>query len=161
MFCFSGMQLVFKHLSRGGLSPAAILVFVFGFGWLLYVIHVAMLRTSISTSPTVMAFLLAAGALGYVGNFCAVRAMALAPHPGYARDSLLRRHLAPRAVGDRSAEFQKRGGIPAEDLGLHARGDIQAVEGIEHQRNRPDLVRIIAARQDPIFAGEIQCQAHG
>ena len=84
MVCFSAMQLLFKYFSRGGLSPAAILVFVFGFGWVLYLAHVVTLRTPLTWSPSIVALLFGAGLLGYVGNLCAVRAVSLAPNAGYA-----------------------------------------------------------------------------
>lgn len=84
MACFAGMQLLFKYFSRGGMSPAAILVFVFGFGWLFFMVHVATLRTDVAVSPSAAGLLLAAGLLGYLGNLFGVRAVALAPNAGYA-----------------------------------------------------------------------------
>ena len=84
MVCFSAMQLLFKHFTSTGLTPAAILVFVFGFGWILYVIHVAVFGTLLSRSPSVLGLLFLTGCLGYLGNLCAVRAVGLAPNPGYA-----------------------------------------------------------------------------
>jgi drug/metabolite transporter (DMT)-like permease len=84
MSCFAGMQLTFKYLSGRGLSPAAILVFVFGFGWLLFMVHVVAARTPLPWSASVLALLFLAGLLGYVGNFFAVRAVSLAPNAGYA-----------------------------------------------------------------------------
>ena len=84
MACFSGMQLLFKQFTLRGMSPAAILVFVFGFGWLLYVGHVALVGTSLPRQPAVIALLFLAGLLGYVGNLFAVRAVSLAPNAGYA-----------------------------------------------------------------------------
>lgn len=35
MACFASMQLRFAHFTRTGLTPGAILVFMFGFGWML------------------------------------------------------------------------------------------------------------------------------
>jgi drug/metabolite transporter (DMT)-like permease len=84
MCCFACLQLLFKYFSRGGMTPAAILVFVFGFGWLLYMVHVVALKTPLPSSPADLGLLLLAGAIGYVGNFCGVRAVALAPNAGYA-----------------------------------------------------------------------------
>ena len=84
MCCFASMQLLFAHFTRTGLSPAGILFFVFGFGWLLYVAHVATLGTTLPMRPAVLGLLLLAGTLGYVGNLAAVRAVARAPNPGYA-----------------------------------------------------------------------------
>lgn len=84
MSCFAGMQLVFKFLTGRGLTSPAILVFVFGFGWLLFTVHVLTVRTPLPVTPTVVALLFTAGLLGYVGNYFAVRAVALAPNAGYA-----------------------------------------------------------------------------
>ena len=84
MSCFAAMQLLFKYSTRAGLNPAAILVFVFGFAWLLYLMHVAVLKTPMPPSPWLVGVLFVAGLLGYVGNLFAVRAVALAPNAGYA-----------------------------------------------------------------------------
>ena len=84
MACFSAMQLLFKYFTRSGMGPASILVFVFGFGWALYLAHVVLLRPPLTWTPTVVALLFAAGLLGYIGNLCAVRAVSLAPNAGYA-----------------------------------------------------------------------------
>jgi uncharacterized membrane protein len=83
MVCFAAMQLVLKHLTRG-MTSALILVFVFGFAWICYAAHVAALRTSLSLKASTLGLLIAAGVLSYLGNLFAVRAMALAPNPGYA-----------------------------------------------------------------------------
>ena len=84
MGCFASMQLLFAYFTRTGLTPAAILVFVFGFGWMLYVMHVIGLGTPLPSRTPVLTLLFTAGALGYVGNLAAVRAVAQAPNPGYA-----------------------------------------------------------------------------
>ena len=84
MVCFAGMQLLFKYSTRAGMNPGAILVFVFGFGWLFFLVHVGISRVAVAPSPSLVAVLFAAGLLGYVGNLFAVRAVALAPNAGYA-----------------------------------------------------------------------------
>jgi hypothetical protein len=84
MACFASMQLLFAHFTRIGLTPGAILVFVFGFGWMLYVVHVVAWGTPLQMRAPVVGLLFTAGALGYLGNLAAVRAVALAPNPGYA-----------------------------------------------------------------------------
>jgi hypothetical protein len=83
MVCFAAMQLVLKYLTRG-MTSAGILVFVFGFAWICYAAHVAAFRTPLPASGSTLGLLIAAGGLSYIGNLCAVRAMALAPNPGYA-----------------------------------------------------------------------------
>jgi drug/metabolite transporter (DMT)-like permease len=84
MLCFAAMQLVFRHVTRGGLTPAVVLFFVFGFGWMFYLLHVAIFRPPLALTMPRFGLLLTAGVLGYVGNLYAVRAVALAPNPGYA-----------------------------------------------------------------------------
>lgn len=84
MACFAGMQLLFKYSTRAGLNPAAILVFVFGFAWILYIAHIAALRPPMAISSWLVGVLFVAGLLGYIGNLFAVRAVALAPNAGYA-----------------------------------------------------------------------------
>ena len=83
MLCFAAMQLIFKQLTRLGLSSPAILVFVFAFGALCFTIHVIVFRTALPITTTGLTYLIAAGVLGYVGNLCSVRAIGVAPNPGY------------------------------------------------------------------------------
>ena len=84
MACFASMQLVFKETTRGGLTPATILFYVFGFGWLFYLLHILMVRTPLGLTPSRGGLLFLAGLFAYVGNLYAVRAVAQAPNPGYA-----------------------------------------------------------------------------
>ena len=84
MLCFVGMQLLFKQLSRLGLTSPVILVFVFGFGTLLYLAHLAAFRPALPLGGRVLALLAAAAVLSYLGNLYMVRALAAAPNPGYA-----------------------------------------------------------------------------
>ena len=84
MLCFASMQLVFRYTTRGGLTPAVVLFFVFGVGWLFYLLHVALLRPTLPVTLSRLALLFLAGALAYVGNLYAVRAVSIAPNPGYA-----------------------------------------------------------------------------
>jgi drug/metabolite transporter (DMT)-like permease len=84
MVCFASMQLVFRQTTSGGLTPAAVLFFVFGFGWLLYLGHVLMMRTPLALTASQGGLLFLAGLFAYVGNLYAVRAVAQAPNPGYA-----------------------------------------------------------------------------
>ena len=84
MVCFASMQLVFRYTTRGGLTPGVVLFFVFGFGWGFYLIHVALLRPSLVVTLPRIGLLFLAGAFAYVGNLYAVRAVSIAPNPGYA-----------------------------------------------------------------------------
>ena len=84
MACFAGMQLLFKQLTRAGLSAPAILLFVFAVGALLFLVHVVFFRTPLHISTSAAISLVLAGVLGYVGNLWAVRAIGVAPNPGYA-----------------------------------------------------------------------------
>jgi drug/metabolite transporter (DMT)-like permease len=84
MVCFAVMQLVFKDLSRRGVSPGVSLLFVFAFGTLLYLLHVRASRAPLVPTAPVFGLFAAAAALSYVGNLFSVRAIAEAPNPGYA-----------------------------------------------------------------------------
>ena len=46
--------------------------------------HIAAVRTQLPFNMPAMGLFAIAGVLGYVGNLCGVRAVALAPNPGYA-----------------------------------------------------------------------------
>src|SRR5215203_3822196 len=84
MACFASMQLVFRQTTRGGLTPAAVLFYVFGFGWLFYLLHILAVRTPLGLTPSRGGLLFLAGLFAYIGNLYAVRAVAQAPNPGYA-----------------------------------------------------------------------------
>jgi len=84
MLCFAGMQLLFKRLTEIGLGSPVILVFVFGFGALLYLGHLAVVRPPVAVGGRTVALLAAAAALSYAGNLLMVRAVGRAPNPGYA-----------------------------------------------------------------------------
>ena len=84
MLCFAGMQLLFKQLTRLGLTSPVILAFVFGAGTLLYLAHIAVTRPPVLVSPRAIAMLGAASIFSYAGNLYMVRALGEAPNPGYA-----------------------------------------------------------------------------
>ena len=84
MACFAAMQLLFKHLTRTGMTSPAILVIVFTLASVLYLLHVGILRTPLGLSGTKIALLTIAAVLSYLGNLCSLRAIAAAPNPGYA-----------------------------------------------------------------------------
>lgn len=84
MLLFAGMQLLFKQLLRMGLGSPLILVFIFGFGTLLYMGHLAVVRAPMTVSARAFGLLVAASALSYGGNLYMVRAIGQAPNPGYA-----------------------------------------------------------------------------
>jgi uncharacterized membrane protein len=83
MGCFAVMQLLFAALVRRGIDVAAVLLYVFGVGALLYLFHVRATRAAVPHAPGEVAMLVAAAALSYVGNWLLVRAVAAAPNPGY------------------------------------------------------------------------------
>jgi hypothetical protein len=61
------------------------LTFVFAIGATLYTVHAAATRLTVSgVSRQAVGLIALAGVLSYVGNLSAVRAVALAPNPGYA-----------------------------------------------------------------------------
>lgn len=84
MTCFAAMQLLFVQLTRRGVRPAAILLIVFAVAALFYAAHVRMTRTSVPLNGSAAAILVVAAALSFLGNLCSLRAMSLAPNPGYA-----------------------------------------------------------------------------
>lgn len=84
MLCFAGMQLLFKQLTRVGLSSPLILLYVFGIGAVICLAHLAATRTSLSVGARALGLLTAAAAFSYAGNFYMVRAIDQAPNPGYA-----------------------------------------------------------------------------
>jgi drug/metabolite transporter (DMT)-like permease len=84
MVCFATMQLVFAHLTRRGMSPAAILLVVFGVAAVFYAGHVRLTRTQLPLSTSALLMLVTAAALSFAGNLFSLRAMAAAPNPGYA-----------------------------------------------------------------------------
>ena len=83
MACFAVMQLLFAALVRRGIDVAAVLLYVFGIGALLYLLHVRVTRAAVPYRPREVAMLAAAAVLSYVGNWLLVRAVATAPNPGY------------------------------------------------------------------------------
>jgi len=83
MGCFAVMQLLFAALVRRGIDVAAVLLYVFGIGALLYLLHVRVTRAAVPHRPREVAMLAAAAVLSYVGNWLLVRAVATAPNPGY------------------------------------------------------------------------------
>jgi drug/metabolite transporter (DMT)-like permease len=83
MGCFAVMQLLFAALVRRGIDVAAVLLYVFGIGALLYLLHVRITRAALPYRPREVAMLAAAAVLSYVGNWLLVRAVATAPNPGY------------------------------------------------------------------------------
>jgi drug/metabolite transporter (DMT)-like permease len=84
MTCFATMQLLFVQLTRRGVSPAAILLVVFGVAAVCYGIHVRITRTPVPQSGHAVALLVTAAVLSFTGNLFSLRAMSLAPNPGYA-----------------------------------------------------------------------------
>jgi drug/metabolite transporter (DMT)-like permease len=84
MLCFAAMQLMFVQLTRRGVAPAAILFVVFAVGAVFYGVHVRMTRTPLPPTGSAVAVLVVAAGLSFVGNLCSLRAMSLAPNPGYS-----------------------------------------------------------------------------
>ncbi len=87
MACFAGMQLLFKQLTRLGMAPAPLLCYVFLIGSLFFLLHLTALRTTpapLTGATAGLLILILTAALGYVGNICAVRALAAAPNAGYS-----------------------------------------------------------------------------
>ena len=84
MTCFAAMQLLFVQLTRRGARPAAILLVVFGVAAVCYGAYVRITRTPMPQGESAVALLVVAAILSFAGNLCSLRAMSLAPNPGYA-----------------------------------------------------------------------------
>lgn len=84
MTCFAVMQLLFVQLTRKGTRPAALLFVVFGVASICYAVYVRVTRTPLPQEQAAVGLLALAGLLSFAGNLCSLRAMSLAPNPGYA-----------------------------------------------------------------------------
>jgi drug/metabolite transporter (DMT)-like permease len=84
MVCYAAMQVLFVQLTRRGASPAAILLVVFSVAALCFAGYVGMMRTPLRQTGNGLLLLVVAAVLSFVGNLCSLRAMSLAPNPGYA-----------------------------------------------------------------------------
>jgi drug/metabolite transporter (DMT)-like permease len=82
MMCFALMILIFKKL-LAGVPPVTILVFVFGFGFLFFLAHLLITEKPISLSRKYIGALLVGALLSYLGNLLQLKAIAVAPNPGY------------------------------------------------------------------------------
>src|SRR2546425_1054680 len=82
MICLAIMILIFKKL-LAGVPPASILVFVFGFGFLFYLAQLLIVKDRISLSPQYIVALFVAALFSYLGNLLYLKALAIAPNPGY------------------------------------------------------------------------------
>lgn len=83
MLFFSIMVLIFKRLMSGGLQPGVILLFVFGLSALFYLAHFLIAKTPMETNYYILALLLIAAILSYVGNLFSLKAINSAPNVGY------------------------------------------------------------------------------
>ena len=61
----------------------------------------------------------------------------------------------------RRLNLQKTGGVCAEDSGFLAIGNLKGVDALEHFWDASDLMRVIAAGQNMIHAGERDGQLEG
>lgn len=84
MLCYACMQLLIKQLTAINVGSPVILMFIFGFGCMFYIAHVAVARPAIPSTALVFALLVAASLLSYIGNLFSIRALSEAPNPGYA-----------------------------------------------------------------------------
>jgi len=84
MASFSAMQLLFKQLTRMGLTAPVILLWLFGLSALLFTGHVVLARETVAVSPAALGVVAAAALCSYVGNLYMLRSVAAAPNAGYA-----------------------------------------------------------------------------
>ena len=83
MVCFSGMLLVFKHLTRQGVAASVILVFTLGLALVFNLLHIGLRGDSLRIGARAFSWLALAAALSYVGNLFFIRSIGMAPNPGY------------------------------------------------------------------------------
>lgn len=81
---FSGMTLLFKKVTVLKVETPVLLMFIFGFGFLFYAIHVFANKTPVNVNALSITLLLVAAALSYGANFFSVKALGLAPNPGFS-----------------------------------------------------------------------------
>jgi drug/metabolite transporter (DMT)-like permease len=84
MICYAAMQLLFVQLTRRGIRPSGILLVVFGVAAICYAAYVRSTRAALPPTGGLLALAAAAGLLSFAGNLFSLRAMSLAPNPGYA-----------------------------------------------------------------------------
>lgn len=84
MICYAAMQLVFVQLTRRGIRPSGILLVVFAVAAICYAAYVRFTRAALPPTGGLLALAGAAGLLSFAGNLFSLRAMSLAPNPGYA-----------------------------------------------------------------------------
>jgi drug/metabolite transporter (DMT)-like permease len=84
MICYAAMQLVFVQLTRRGIRPSGILLVVFAVAAICYAVYVRFTRAALPPTGGLLALAAAAGLLSFAGNLFSLRAMSLAPNPGYA-----------------------------------------------------------------------------
>ncbi len=84
LFSFAGMILLFKKITMEGVPPLVLLLFLFLIAGTLYLAQTLFTRTKVSLSVPVFLLILAAAILSYAGNLFYLKAIGLAPNPGYA-----------------------------------------------------------------------------
>ncbi len=84
MACYASLQLLFKHFTNRGLSPAQVLFWVFLSCTGCFLLQAGAARQLVPVpGARMLALLVATGVVAYVGNLYAVRAIAAAANPGY------------------------------------------------------------------------------
>lgn len=84
VLCFGGMQLCFRYLSGAGVSTQVFLLLIFVLITAFLGLHVLLTRSSVVIERKLLLVVFGAAVLSYFGNLLMVRAMDLAPNPGYA-----------------------------------------------------------------------------
>ena len=82
--CFTFMYIAFKYLQVANVNPLVTLVYIFFFGLILNFIHLSVEKLSLSLNKQLLFLLIVTSICSYVGNLAIIKAMALAPNPGYA-----------------------------------------------------------------------------
>ncbi len=83
MVLLAAMLVVIKKISITGVSAGVLLLYVFLGGFLFNTAHLVATRQSFRIGPWALAMVAGAALLSFLGNLFYIKAIALAPNPGY------------------------------------------------------------------------------
>ena len=84
MVFLAAMTLMFVPLGRAGVSPSVVLFYLFLFVCIFSLGHIKLRGMSLNVSWNAMLWIVGASLTSFLGNYCALKAIFLAPNPGYA-----------------------------------------------------------------------------
>lgn len=80
----AAMTLMFVPAGRAGVPPSVVLFYLFLFACLLDLGYLKCQGTPLNVSRSAMIWIVGAALTSFLGNVCALKAINLAPNPGYA-----------------------------------------------------------------------------